>query len=393
MASRVDATTEPSGTLDGTSPNIAFFGHDIYDAAIRRRAKAFLADGLDVTGFMMRRGPIKTTEWKTIDLGETRDGAFLNRFKQIFSGARRAAESGALQDANLIYARNLDMLATAFLAKRHLKLDTPVVYECLDVHRLLVRNDVIGWAMRKLEGCLLRRCRALVVSSPAFVREHFEPRYAAKLPTHLVENRMVDGMDYGPRPNAPHIQTSEGPLRIGWFGILRCSRSLDLLIHLADTLGDKVSLSLRGRVSTREIPDFEARIAGRSNISFGGAFKAPEDLASIYQSVDIVWAGDFMEAGYNSVWLLPNRLYEGGYFGVPPIAPQGTETAAWIAEKSCGYEVAEPLHETLPDLIARLLGDRGDMVGKSEALLALPGNVFIQPAGAMRDMIDEALEG
>ncbi|MEM6900615.1 MAG: glycosyl transferase, partial [Pseudomonadota bacterium] len=296
-------------------PRIAFFGHDIYDAAIRRRAAAFAADGFGVDGFMMRRGDLANTEWTNVDLGETRDGAFLNRFGQIFRGARIAAASDALSRADVIYARNLDMLACAFLAKRHLKLDTPVVYECLDVHRILVRRDPLGMAMRQLERQLASRCKALIVSSPAFLREHFVPRYNLSVPTCLVENRMVDGMDYGLRPTEVVARSSSDPLRIGWFGVLRCSRSLDLLVGLADRLGDRVDIKLRGRVSGREIPDFEEKIAGRQNITFGGEFRAPEDLAEIYGSVDIVWAGDFMEAGFNSVWLLPNRLYEGGYYG------------------------------------------------------------------------------
>ncbi|MEM7662265.1 MAG: glycosyl transferase family 1 [Pseudomonadota bacterium] len=373
-------------------PRVAFFGHDIHDAAIRRRASAFVDDGLKVDGFMMRRGHNTDTAWLNIDLGETRDGAFVDRVRQIFRGARTAANSGHLQTADIIYARNLDMLACAFLAKRHLKLDTPVIYECLDVHRLLVRRDPIGAAMRWLEGRLLRRCKALVVSSPAFLREHFEPRYGLSVPSHLVENRMAEGMNYGERPTSFDDQSSTVPLRIGWFGVLRCSRSLDLLLAVADQFGDRVELNFRGRVSRCEVPDFEARIADRPNVSFGGAFKAPEDLGALYKSVDVVWAGDFMEAGYNSVWLLPNRLYEGGYFGVPPIAPAGTETARWIMSKQCGYQVAEPLHEALPKLIETLLEDRSDMIKKGHTLLDLPADVFIQPLGTMRRVITGALE-
>ncbi|MEM9670241.1 MAG: glycosyl transferase family 1 [Pseudomonadota bacterium] len=370
---------------------IAFFGHDIHDAAVRRRALAFLADGLDVTGFMMRRGQSAETEWPTIDLGETRDGAFANRIRQIFAGAHKVAASGCLQKADLIYARNLDMLACAFEAKRLLKLDTEVVYECLDVHRSLVGHGLLGATMRQLEGRLLRRCKALVVSSPAFVREHFKPRYGLDIPVYLVENRMVDGMDYGARPLSFVQPSSAGPLRLGWFGILRCARSLDLLTSLAGALGDRIHINLRGRVSIKELPDFNSKISDFPNISFDGAFKAPEDLAEIYGSVDLVWAGDFMEAGFNSVWLLPNRLYEGGYFAVPPIAPSGTQTARWIKAKACGYEVAEPLHETLIELIGNLLEHREDVEEQSQALLALPDEVFVQPRGAMRDLLNEIL--
>ena len=149
---------------------IAFFGHDAADAAIRRRVEAFQSAGLDIVGFMMRRRNPGELGWTNVDLGETRDGAFLHRLRSIFSGASVAAKDAKrLRSVDLIYARNLDMLALAILAKRKLKLKTPVIYESLDVHRLLSRTDFIGGLMRQLEGRLLRRCAGLVVSSPGFL--------------------------------------------------------------------------------------------------------------------------------------------------------------------------------------------------------------------------------
>jgi len=108
--------------------HIAFFGHDAADAAIRRRVQAFQDDHLTVTGYMMHRRAPGELAWENVDLGETRDGAFLQRIKSIFSGASLAAKDAErLRTADLIYARNLDMLALAFLTKRKLKLKTPVV--------------------------------------------------------------------------------------------------------------------------------------------------------------------------------------------------------------------------------------------------------------------------
>ena len=89
----------------------------------------------------------------------------------------------------------------------------------------------------------------------------------------------------------------------------------------------KFEIVMHGMPALTEIPDFHHRIQGLTNVDYHGRYRAPEDLARIYAGLDLVWAGDFMEAGYNSVWLLPNRLYEGGYYAVPPIAPAGTQTA------------------------------------------------------------------
>lgn len=369
---------------------IAFFAHDAADAAVRRRVQGFRDDGLDVVGFTMRRRDDAAVDWRNVDLGRTFDGAYIQRIRSIFRGARIAADSrDLLASADIIYARNLDMLATAFLAKRHTGLKTPVIYEALDVHRLLTRKDPIGLAFRRIEGALLRRTRRLVVSSPAFLREHFERRHAGHYSPVLVENRLAAGADYGRRPTSGAARA--GPLRLGWVGVLRCRRSLGLLLDTARQLGPQVEIHLHGIPALTEIPDFHERIAGVPNLTFHGRYRSPEDLAAIYANLDVVWAGDFMEAGYNSLWLLPNRIYEGGYYGVPAIAPAGTETAAWIAARHAGFTLDEPLAATLPTLIASLAADRTPIVEKRSRLLALPEATFVAQRGDLAALIAGAL--
>lgn len=371
---------------------IAFFGHDVADAAIRRRVRGFQDDGFQVTGFMMRRREPLAQEWDNIDLGQTHDGAFLQRIRQVFRGARvAAASSEKLRSADVIYARNLDMLACAFLAKRHAKLTTPVIYECLDVHRLLCRQDVIGKGLRALEGWLLTRSAALVVSSPAFLTQHFERYYPGSFKAYLIENRLSGHAAYGERIAGAGAEPA-GKLRVGWVGNLRCRRSLDLLCQVADRFGGQVEVKLHGVPALTEIPDFEAKIAARQNMSFHGRYRSPEDLPGIYSGLDVVWSGDFMEAGLNSSWLLPNRIYEGGYYCVPPIAPGGTETGRWVTRKDCGFVLEEPLETTLPNLIGELLSSRTRIAGYSTALAALPEETFVQPHGFLRQIIESALK-
>jgi len=372
---------------------IAFFGHDAADAAVRRRVKSFTGDGLRVIGFMMRRRDA-SPEWQNVDLGMTRDGAFVHRIRQIFAGARKAAaQRDLLEQADVIYARNLDMLACAFLAKRHTGLKTPVIYESLDVHRLLTRGDFVGRIFRGLERSLLKRTRALVVSSPGFLKNHFERHYSGDFTAYVVENRLGADSDFGPRPNVvePSAVPADRKLVLGWVGMLRCQRSLDLLCALADAFPDSLDIRLHGIPARTEIPVFEPEIDRRPNMTYFGKFRSPEDLADIYASLDVVWAGDFMEAGYNSVWLLPNRIYEGGYYATPSIAPAGTETAAWIERNDCGFVIAEPLEQSLPDLVGRLLQDRREMAAFSARLASLPEELFVQPAGFMRNVISSSL--
>lgn len=376
---------------DGGPLKIAYLGHDSGDAAVRRRARALLDDGFELEGFMPhRREDDIDIFWSHTDLGRTEDGALAHRIRAILKGAAQVSRATAFRSADLIIARNLDMLIMAFEAKRQAGLSTPVIFECLDLHRLVTRTNVIGKAMRLLERQLVRRCRRVWVSSPGFVTHHLERYYPGQYSVDLLENRIPVSCDLPPRPRQAPV-SSALPMNLGWVGRIRCQRSLDLMCVLADRFGDRLHIHLHGIPSLSEISVFEPVIEPRENMTYHGPYLAPEGLAEIYSSLDLVWAGDFMEAGANSVWLLPNRIYEGGYFAVPPVAPADTQTAAWIEDRACGLIVAEPLEETLPALVERLIDDRSPLQSARDRLVAEPRGTFVEPEGTLARLIARAM--
>ena len=367
---------------------LIFFGHDARDAAVQRRIKAFMDVGADVAAFTMRRGEPIEAGWRNVDLGETRDAAFGQRIGALVA-ARPILQQHreTLRAADIFYARNLDMLALARWAKGMSGSRARLVYECLDVHRFLARGDALGAGFRAAEAALIGDVALVVVSSPAFVREYFDKRHPGRVRSVLVENRLPAGFEYGPRP-ALHTPAN-GSVRIGWFGNLRCERSLSLLLDLAARFPNRVEIVLRGAPALAAIPDFAARVGGQNSVRFGGRYAWPHDLAEIYRDVDLVWAGDFHDAGANSKWLLPNRLYEGGYYGAPPLAPADSETGRWIEAQGFGFTLAEPLEETLPAFVRNL--DAQQIAQARARLLAAPMSVFVQPKDELQGVIDAAL--
>jgi succinoglycan biosynthesis protein ExoL len=371
---------------------IAFFGHNANEPAIRRRVRAFQSAGHDVVGFMPHRGPKQATDWPVIDLGETRDNAYGQRIMSIFRGADIAArERDILANCDAIYARNLDMLAVAVRARRKLGLETPLIYECLDVHHRLTGPSPVARLLRRVERRLLAHCALVVISSPRFETEHFAVHYPGAYRAFLLENLMIEGDDFPARPDSEPVEAaSGGPLRIGCFGNLRCRRSLDLLLGLARRFPDDVTITLRGYPAPGVFDNFEAEIAPYENVSFGGRYSAPGDLAAMYGAVDLVWAGDWYEAGANSLWLLPNRIYEGGYFATPSLAPDGTETARWLREHGSGILLAPPVERALEAEIIRLLKDRTPLQQLRRQLLSLPRSVFVENAETTTKLLQAA---
>lgn len=371
--------------------SIAFFAHDEKDAAVRRRVRGFEDVGCEVVGFAMRRSERAELGWNRVDLGRTYDAKYLQRIGAIFSGAdRAAAASHLLARAEVVYARNLDMALCARMAMKKTGLSRPLVYECLDVHRLMHRRDLAGLVLRRLERALLKETALVVVSSPAFLREYFNVHHPGRFRARVVENRIAPSPALGPRPSA--AARAIPPLRIGWFGVLRCWRSLRLLTAMAARFGSAVEISIRGYPDVM-LPDFHERVRAHSNIRYRGRYRSPEDLAEIYDDIDLVWAGDFHDAGFNSSWLLPNRLYEGGYFAVPAIAPAASETGRWISDRGAGFTIDEPLESTLSTLLQRLIETPGELTAVRQRLLAFPSQTFLQPVTEMRDIIGEAIAG
>ena len=104
------------------------------------------------------------------------------------------------------------------------------------------------------------------------------------------------------------------------------------------------------------------------------SLQVPSGLGAVYAACDLVWAQDMWQAGTNSDWLLPNRIYEAGYFGCPSVALAATETGRRIVDDGLGYVIAAPTADSLVGLLERL--DRREIGGLSTDVLAKPDGAF-----------------
>lgn len=343
---------------DIMSPNVLYLAHDVSDPAIRRRVLMLKAGGarLSVAGFLRDDNLLKSdADLSLVLLGKTADGRLGQRIRAVLNAwirLRRLLEG--LPKPDLIIARNLEMLVLSKAVSRCFG-GVPIVYECLDIHRLLLDRGIKGRLLRATEAHFGKAAVLLMTSSPAFVTHYFKPISKLNLPFLLVENKVLDfggtsGSTRDARPPGPGQ-----PWRIGWFGAIRCRKSLDLLSSFAISMKGQVEIVIRGRVSPREFPDFEQQIASHPYISFHGAYRNPEDLADIYHQVQFVWAIDFFEEGLNSEWLLPNRLYEGALHGAIPIALKSTQTGQHLQTMGLGLLLDDAEPETLMSCFASLL--------------------------------------
>ncbi|ETX27224.1 glycosyltransferase [Roseivivax isoporae] len=393
---------EPARQRPGRAPaaqparplRIEVFGFDVAEISQIRRIRAMRAAGYAVHSFTMRRQNMNRDfrpDWPNTHLFNTVNDNLPLRAAAVAGSVAKVAPHGArLRQADMIVARNLDMLAIAWAARASAGAGrVPLVYECLDINGALVGEGAKARAMRRAERFLLARCAMLVVSSPSFVTEYFAPLQAYDGPWALWENKLAAGAAL---PARPHRRAApSGPLRLGWVGTIRCAPSLALLAALADRMGPAIRVEIHGVVHRHALPEFDAVLAARPNMTFHGPYAYPDDLARVYGGCDLVWAQDLWQRGSNSDWLLPNRIYEASWAGCPSIAVAGTETGRRVEADGLGWAIARPEADDLAALLAGLTPEA--VAARGAALLARPETDFVQSPEDITAVVERVCSG
>lgn len=354
----------PARDRSPSAAKIAFFGHDAAESTVIKRSKAFAEAGADVTAVMFERprdGASRRVSGARIPLGRTRDRAYLARLPRLLIAALIIVRQRRRLAAHTVfYARNIDMLLLAAFARWLSGAKAALVYEVLDIQRVFLKSGLKGQTFRWAERRLMAGIDLLVVSSPEFVRRYFNPVQHYFGEVFVLENKISPAADQSrsqraiqkPRPSGP-------PWVIGWFGTLRCRRSLKLLCEVAGRLPDHVRIEIRGRPSLEDLRPTEIAAAcdAYPNVTYFGPYESPDDLAAIYSRVHFAWAFDGLDRGGNSDWLLPNRMYEGGAFGAVALSSRRIFAGRVIAERGLGIVVDEPVGPALMDVLAGLDND------------------------------------
>lgn len=333
-----------------THPNIFYLVHDLSDSAVVRRIRILQAGGAMVTvaGFKRSADAVTSVAGRpAIDFGQTYNGNFAQRILSVLRkviGAQNYKQQ--FENADIIIARNLEMLAIAVRGRSLCNKKPVLVYECLDIHRLLLNQGIIGKVMRSLESWLCRRASALITSSPAFLKFYFERLSSVKLPIILAENKVYDPA-FVATPDLDQPRAAGPVWRIGWYGIIRCHKSFAILSELVRSNKGRIEVVIRGRPALDQIPDFHEIVKATPGLTYGGPYKNPDDLHMIYRNVHFTWAIDMFEEGLNSSWLLPNRLYEGGLYNTVPLARSSVETGHFLNDRNIGVTLSDSLATSL----------------------------------------------
>jgi succinoglycan biosynthesis protein ExoL len=364
---------------------ILYLVPDLGDPAVPKRLAMLQAGGATVTVMGFRRGSeavMHVAGHPAIDLGQTHNGRFVQRIAAILRETVRISRQRVLfEEAEVILARNLEMLALAVRGRSLCTVKPKLVYECLDIHRLMLNAGPVGKALRGLEGWLAKRAGALLTSSPAFVTGYFAKLSTVRLPIRLVENKVFAESEV--RGQVSEVRKNL-PWKIGWFGAIRCRQSLQILSELVRASEGAVEVIIRGRPALDQFEDFAASTTTVPGLTFRGPYTSA-DLAVIYGEVHFSWAIDRFEAGQNSSWLLPNRLYEGGLYGAVPLAESTVETGRFLTRLGVGVPLPNPLPQALAEFFQGLTPESYQTL--AEAAAVIPRETWVYDEGDCQELV------
>lgn len=376
--------------------NVAYFAGDATNPTVRLRVRSFMDLGARIIGFTFRRNKFHTDFvpfWENVPLGETRDRNYLARFFPIARALVRIwPHREKLRDADILYARMFDAAFLAMMVRWLFRLDAKLVYEIEDVQAVFFRKDLIGWFFRMLERRVLKAADLVTVASPGFAEGYLIPTQKYDRQTFLLENRIqldeIPPRDAPPSPTATAWQDIQDRWVIGWFGTLRCEKSMRLLSEIAERLGDKVLIYTRGFPTETGLEAYMEIVDRHDNWVYDGPYTMPDDLEEMYGRVHFVWCLDFLDENGNSELLLACRMYHGGYFGAVPVFTAQSQMAKHLAPHDIGHSVAAPYTDDLCELIETM--DWDQYSSERQRVLSVRDEIFLDDGRVTQDLLNTA---
>ena len=372
---------------------------DITDTSSARRGEALVAQGCRLLMVGFRRGRYNqdySPSWPFLLLGHTEDGRYGQRLGTLLRAlAVLAVNRRQLEQADVIYARNIDQMILALFVRLLVRRHIPTVYEVLDIQPAFVGQGRLSRMLRAVERYALKHISLLVLSSPAFLRHYFAGMQGYTRPWFLLENKLPASASRNAAALAARSRASRrGGYRwvIAYCGLIRGEQTFDLIVRLAERLQGVVLFRFHGVLTTVDRRRFEEAVARLDNLVYEGPYINPRDLPGIYADVDFAWAIDLENAEHNSRWLLPCRFYEAGFFGVPCLVARGFEIGAMVENLGIGWSFEPSYEDSLTRFLLSLT--EGEYERCRRRILRMPVSRFVES----EDMIGllkvlEAAEG
>ncbi len=309
-------------------------------------------------------------------IGTISHGKYLQRIGRLITALPKLRR--AMRDRDIVYASSPDMALLAMIAGMFM--GKKFILEVGDVREIQTAEGLKGRLVRIVDRVLTNRCSLLVVTAVGFLDNYYRNWLRSNVPAIVVENKLEASLTVA-RPEAVRGNLPQSrpfidrPLRIGYFGLLRCQWTWDVLKAFALKHPKDVQIVMAGY--PMEPADIAEQAKSIPNVIYSGEYKSPNDLPKLYGGVDIVWACyKFIgPRDWNLKWARPNRFYESCYFGRPLISRLGSSDSKEVDRLKIGFNIQT--HE-ISEVVTELESITAEMVEQWRSnSLELPNSLFI----------------
>lgn len=312
---------------------------------------------------------------KVTVLGKIAHGRYLERIFKICHAI--PAMRRVIKRNHLIYTSGADMAFMALVAG--LGLGKPVVVEIGDIREVQVSSGIKGRVVRFFDKRFINSCSLLVTTTSSFIDIYYREWLKASVPAMVIENKIE--ADFAKKILKNGIQSSvdgkplvERPLRIGYFGGLRCEWSWRVLEAFAIAKPEDVEIVLAGYVMDPQ--DLPKQVEKYPNVTYLGQYKSPQDLPGLYGGVDIIW-GCYRPIGpndWNLRWARPNRFYESCLFQKPIVSRFGSCDSVDVKRYEIGLIIEDDDIHKVVDCLCKIKTE--DLETWKRNMARLPRNVY-----------------
>lgn len=338
---RISALTEI-----GTKPNILAFERDYY------KGKVF------PTGYTC--------------LGKIQHGKYYKRFLPFIKSLYKVRH--AAKQAEVIYAFGFDVLLLGWLSQFSLRKKIKFVCEVGDIRGAFLEKCIYSSLLRLIERAILKQIDLLVVTSKAYVTGYYKGIQGLhNIKYHVIENK-IDRDKILCWVNQQKNK-KEDVIRLGYFGVIRCRRSWEILKKVVRKGKGRIRLYVRG--IAMGIENFEEEARTIDFIDYGGDYVSPDDLPYMYGAVDMVWACypyQGISIG-NWQWARTNRFYEACFFKKPMFVQAGAEDNRVVANLGLGLSIDLLDVEGTVDRILKVT--EKELTQWRRNIVQLPKNIYI----------------
>lgn len=355
---------------------IIFILSSLSDSHFRKRVEDFIEAGYHVTVYGFKRQGEQIPDslpYKVHILSEIKSRNYFARLSTYYKCFKSLSK---VCKGKLCFYSSLDI---ALFCRRIIK--APYIYEVCDLTEMTVWQPIQSILISENKKAI-ENSEITILTSQGFL-DFFGLSMSPKV--ILLPNKISKGC-----PEIANLKRSfranGSALKIGYVGSVRFETIYNFIKACADYPGVEIHIyGVFAKADSFGIMS-ESLINKAHNIFYHGKFKNPDDLPSIYESIDMLLC-TYTPSDRNVLYAEPNKFYEALYFKCPIIVSKNVFLDFKVTEMNVGFAIDATNESNIKEFLESLTPERYN--SKYSSCLEVSKEECINDTTALFDFLDK----